>query len=92
MNHALTVEQASEKYGLSVSAIRCLIKTGRLIPNEQGDQTLLTPEAFENIDLFSTDDVAAYEQACPGFADLVAAHKGLVGIVAEIQAKEADLA
>ena len=91
MNHELTIPEAAKKYGFSVETIKCLIQTGRLVSIEKNDQTLLTPKAFNDIDLFPDEEVAELEQAAPGFAGLVAAHRKLVGKVAEIEAGDIAL-
>jgi hypothetical protein len=49
MNEALTIEQAAEQSGLSVSGLYHLMKTGKLIPHKQDGQTLLSHSALESL-------------------------------------------
>ncbi len=49
MNHVLTIEQAAEKYGLSVSGLYHMIKIGKLVAHKQDGQTLLSLEALESV-------------------------------------------
>jgi excisionase family DNA binding protein len=48
MKEALTIEQAAEQSGLSVSGLYHLMKTGKLIAIRQDGQTLLSKAALES--------------------------------------------
>jgi len=49
VNEALTIEQAAERYEITVYGIYSLIRAGKLIAHKQGGKTLLPLAALESV-------------------------------------------